>query len=409
MNTSRKACLERESARRLESRGRYDEAAVRLRRAMALGWTREEGEETLARLSRASSAIWPGTFSALLCRGRYREAFRLGEESLRASSRRANANAFLWPWWAKVSSRRSAAKARFCARELSRVRRAATGGDYPGWFAFCRGVLLLGLGREAEAMAEYRVVRRLRSSRYALMHHPFVLHRLLAGHFRWTIKHGRKLLAQAPDDWWVQCRLAEALMADGDVPGGLLEFERAAAAAEAPARGAILAWHGAALLWTGRYREALARFDESAAAGAATWLDCWRGAALLKLGHRRQALAALDAAIKADGQDLEARLWRGEAHRLDGRHAEALRDLDRALSLDPRYLWAYVNRALVRGALGDEKRLTADFAKVPSDVLAAVRGPKDKRALLEAALARARGLRRPERYLDAIWMRPRHE
>lgn len=425
--------LERELARFLESRGRFREAEAHLLRALERGWPRAEGEETLARLrakselpaliaagrfeeagrtlaaapsSDAAEAAWPEVFSALLCRGRYREAFRLGDAMLEKSARTPLANSFLWPWWREVSSRASAKKIRFCARELPRLERSGADGDFPVWFAYCRGVLLLGLGRHAEAMAEHARLMRLRAPRYALMHHPFVMHLLLAGRFEPTIALCRALLAGAPDYWWFRCRMAEAIMAGGDVPGGLREFARSAAAASGErARRAVTTWHGAALLWAGRYKAALKTLDEGAALGTKIWVSCWRGAARLKLGDSRGAMSDLDAAIEADPEDLEAYLWRGEALRLGGRQARAVRDLDRALALDPKYAWAYVNRALARGALGDEKGFAADFARVPADILAAARGPKGKRALLETALARAKGVRRPERYLDAMWMR----
>lgn len=427
------ASLEREFARFLESRGRFSRAEAHLRRALEKGWPREEGEAALARLRGKSSlpalieaerfveaaaaleegsaadgaeAVWPEVFSALLCEGRYREAFRLADAMLERSTRTPLANSFLWPWWRSVSSRGSAEKMRFCARELARLDAARGDGGFPAWAAYCRGVLLLGLGRDREALAEHARIMRLRAPRYALLHHPFVMHLLLAGRFDRTVALCRRLLAGAPEYWWFQCRMAEALMASGDVPGGLREFARAeASAAGERARRAVTTWHGAALLWAGRYRAALKKLDEGAALGARIWVNCWRGAARLKLGDARGAIAELDAALEADPEDLEAWLWRGEAHRLAGRPAKALPDLDRALALDPKYAWARVNRALARGALGDEKGFTADFARVPADLLAAERASKGKRALLEAALARAKGVRRPERYLDAMWMR----
>lgn len=427
------ASLEREFARFLESRGRFAQAEPHLRRALEKGWPREEGEAALARLRGKSSlpaliearrfaeaaaaleagaggdgaeAVWPEVFSALLCAGRHGEAFRLGDAMLERSPRTPLANSFLWPWWHAVSSRGSAKKMGFCARELARLDAARGGEAFPAWSAYRRGVLLLGLGRDREALAEHARLLRLRAPRYALLHHPFVMHLLLAGRFKRTVALCRRLLAGAPDYWWFQCRMAEALMAGGDVPGGLREFARAAASASGErARRAVTVWHGAALLWAGRYRAALEKLDEGAALGARIWVDCWRGAARLKLGDIRGAMSDLDAAIEADPEDLEAWLWRGEAHRLAGRPAKSLRDLDRALALDPKYAWAYVERALARGALGDEKGLAADFARVPADLLAAARGPKGKRAVLEAALSRAKGVRRPERYLDAIWMR----
>ena len=416
---------------------------------MELGWPREEGEATLARLRGKSSgnalvrtlvedgrydeaakaleaeasdspegsaALWPEVFSEMLCARRYQAAFRLGDAMLKKSARLPSANSFLWPWWRKVSSRGSDKKMKFCARELKRVRKARAGREVAGWFAYCRGVLLLGLGRQAEALAEYERVRRLRSPRYSLMHHPFVMHRLLAGDVKWTIANCRALLKDVPDYWWFQCRLGEALMADGDVAGGLREFERAAArAADDWGRRSIMTWHGAALLWVGEYRQALEKFDAAVGIGTKIWVHCWRGGAYLKLGELQKALADFDRAIEMDPQDLEAYLWRGEAYRLLGRHAEALRDLDLAIALDARYTWGYFNRALVRSALGDAEGMAADFATIPREIVSALRAgreaepgevlaPEEMRRILEAGLERAKGIRRPENYLNHIWM-----
>ncbi|MBI2790000.1 MAG: tetratricopeptide repeat protein [Elusimicrobia bacterium] len=440
--------LHREFARFLEGCGRLEEAIKQLERAVELGWPREEAEGALVRLRRKVSgedsnfvlvhtfldegkfaeavaalqtaaagsreegeALWPDVFSALLCARRYREAFALGEAMLSLSVRIPFANGFLWPWWHKVSSRGSEAKRAFCAAELERVRRAAKGRGHAVWFAYLRGVLLLALGREKAAMAAYGVVRRARSPRYSMMHHPFVMHRLMAGDLKWTIAACRALLRRVPDYWWFQCRLGEAYMASGSLARGLREFEKASAAATDPrARRAVTTWHGAALLWAGRYPEALAKLDEGAAIGTRIWVNCWRGAAYLMLGRRAEALADLDAAIATDPQDLEAHLWRGEAHRVMGRTSDALRDLDRALELDPAYAWAYANRALARDDAGDAEGMAADFKRLPRDLVAAFGWPgravPDRarmRALLEAGLARAKGVRRPEAYINSVW------
>ena len=391
--------LERELARFLESRGRPEESESHLRRAMALGWPRDEGEAALARLREKSSApaliadgkfeeaaralaeaapgaadaLCPKVFSALLCAGRYREAFRLGDAMLAKSPQVPLAHKALWPWWHGLSSRGSAAKDRFCVRELARVRAAGAGGEFAGWFAYCRGVLLLNLNRNDEAMAEYELVKRLCPPGYSMLHYPFVLCLLGKGDAEGTIAAFRALLTSAPEYWWFRCRLGEAYLAGGEAAKGLKEFARAEKQVDLYARQSILTWHGAALLWAGEYRRALAKLDEAAGLGTRIWVHCWRGAAYLKLGERGKALADLDAAIEADPQDLEAYVWRGEARRLMGRNAEALRDLDRAIALDPNYAWAYVNRALARGASGDAKGMAADVAMIPDDVVARIR------------------------------------
>lgn len=432
--------LEREFARFLESLGRPREAEAHLLRAMELGWPSAEGEESLSRLrgkssagalaedgrfeeaAKALAASGPGgetdalgakVFSALLCERKYHAAFRLGEAMLKKSAQAPLAQKALWPWWHGLSSRGSEAKNAFCAAELARVRRAGAGGTYPGWFAYCRGVLLLNLSRNAEAMAEYERVKRLRSPRYALLRYPFVLCRLGVRDFKGTIADFRAMLEAAPGFWWFRCRMAEAMMAGGDVEGGLAQFARAEASAGRAELPQVGTWHGGALLWAGEYRRALAKLDEAAGLGADLWVHCWRGGAQLMLGRRRRALADLDRAIATDPQDLEAHLWRGEANRLLGRTAESLRDLDRAIALDAGYTWGYFNRALARDDAGDAKGMAADFAKIPAEVVAAVRAKapragapvrEEMRAILEAGLRKAKGVRRPEHYLNSLWM-----
>jgi tetratricopeptide (TPR) repeat protein len=433
--------LERELARFLESRGRPKESEAHLLRAMDLGWPREEGEQSLARLRGKSSAsslvedgkfeeaaralaagssaegdgLCPKVFSALLCAHKYHAAFRFGEAMLRKSSQAPLAHKSLWPWWQGFSSRGSDAKIKFCVSELDHVRAAGADGEFPVWYAYCRGVLLLNLNRNAEAMAEYEIVKRNRSPRYALLHYPFVLCRLGVGDFKGTIEDFQALLDKAPEYWWFRCRMGEALMADGDIERGLKEFARAERGADLSARQAILTWHGGALLWAGEYGRAVAKLDEALSLGAELWVKCWRGGAQLMLGKRRKAVSDLDEAIRTDPQDLEAHLWRGEAYRLLGRNDEALRDLDRAIALDAKYTWGYFNRALARGASGDAKGMAADFARIPAAVISAIRGElkagspvamntKAMRKVLEDGLKRAKGIRRPEHYLNSIWM-----
>lgn len=436
------APLEREYARFLESRRRAPEAEARLLRAMELGWTRDEGERTLARLrakrsaralaedrrfaeaaralaaepaSAEGDALCAKVFSALLCEGEYGAAFRLADAMLRKSSQAPFAHKALWPWWHAVSSRGSASKAAFCAAELARVRKAAAGGRHAGWFAYLRGVLLLSLNRGAEARAEHERVKRLRAPRYAPLRYPFALHRLGLRDFAGAAAELAGMLEAAPGHWWLRCRRGEALMAGGGLEEGLAEFARAEADAPPEDKPAVMTWHGGALLWAGRYPRSLEKLDAALGAGADLWVRCWRGGANLMLGRRREALSDLDRALAADPQDLEAHLWRGEALRRLGRTAEALRALDRALALDPKYAWARVHRALARADAGDAKGLAADFARVPAEIVAAARAkasprkrgalaPKEMHAILEAALRLAKGVRRPERCMDSIWL-----
>ena len=110
-------------------------------------------------------------------------------------------------------------------------------------------------------------------------------------------------------------------------------------------------------------------------------------------------------------RDFEAYVWRGEARRELGLYREALKDLNEESLAHkkrepPIWLWALVNRALVKAALGDAAGLRADFDALPSyftEYLRAKTGLGDPEALLKASLELSRGFRREE-YRQAIWM-----
>jgi len=362
---------------------------------------------------RGRAVVWLRIFSALMCARRYHEAFRLGEEIL-ARDCLSNPNYFLWPWREKVPSRYSEQRFRFCKEELASLRDSARSGEFPHWFALCRGILLGDLNRRQEALREHDLIAALRPARYVWMRHPFVMFPLLAEDYEGTIAICRPALKLMPGAWWIRCRMAEALLLKGDAPGALREFKRAAAGAEAETRNNVLTWHGEALLWLGRYREARDMLDEAVRGGAGLFVFGWRGAARLKLGDFEGALSDLDKAISLDATDLEAFVWRGEAHLRMGRPDEAMADLDRAVAIDGNCWWGYVDRGLTRQALGDEKGLAADYSRVPADVVSSVRAdlglPEGRLTadamakVLEECLKRAKGVRRWEGYLRPLWL-----
>lgn len=360
---------------------------------------------------------WPQIFSALMCEGRYRAAFRLGETVLDRFGRFESPGLLLWPWWRKI--RRAVTENRFLARELARMRSAAKPGDFPHWFAYYRAVLLSDLGRNREAQGEYKRIRALDAERYSWMFQSFVLVKLGMQDYAGAAAICRDVLKRAPSHWWVRCRMAEALLAQGRTAEGLEEFARARTSAAEPSdRREVLTWNGEILLWLGDYDGALALLDEAVALGARTFVHGWRGAAHLKRGDFAKALADLDRAVALDPKDLEARCWRGEAYRLQGRNAESVKDLDAVISAAPTDFWAHVNRALARDALGDEAGLRADAAAIPQYLAAFLRetlglrpgadlSAEETRRLLTAALERSRGVRRWELYVQAIWTGPR--
>jgi tetratricopeptide (TPR) repeat protein len=358
---------------------------------------------------------WPQIFSALMCAGRYREAFRLGEAVLDRFGRLDSPGQLMWPWWRRI--RRAVAEDRFIEEELGRIREAAKSGDFRHWFAYYRAILMSdGSRHQGRAMLEYRRIRTLDGERYSWMLQSFVLVKLGVLDYAGAIEISRDILRRCPAHWWVRCRMAEAYMAAGDTAQGLREFEKAERTCGPGLRGEVLTWHGEVLLWLGDYARALEKLDAAVALGALTFVFGWRGAVRLKLGDHDGALADLDRAVALDPKDFEARGWRAEAYRIRGRGAEALRDIDYLVAHGPRNYWTHFNRALLRDALGDGKGMAEDLAEAPAEMLALVkrklglpRGGKrltrgEMRSVLTSLLDWSNGIRRWERYVQPIWM-----
>ncbi|MDD5627790.1 MAG: tetratricopeptide repeat protein [Elusimicrobia bacterium] len=421
-----------EAARILERLGRRRDAARWYRRLgrpggalagrarLALAWLSwdegrvseaEKGFQRAAAAAEGALPDWPRIFSALLCARRYRSAFRLGEEMLRRSVELSNSNCFQWPWWYARAAMGRAEQERFAAEELRRLSRAAKAGGFAHWFAYCRGPLLSG---RREFDAAYARIRRL-PARYSCLHHPFVLRLLNWSDYGGVIAACRRVSRLIPGYWGFRCREAEACLMKGETARGLRLFESLQESVAASAKPAVMTWHGEARLWLGDYRKAAALLDEALSLGAPEWALGWRGAARLKLGDARGALADLDRALQLRGEDDEARVWRAEALRRKGRDSEALRDLDLVLRHDPGNVWARIDRALVRLSLGDERGLAEDLDAVPARVRAVIEkrlgsaapvpGAARLAAVLEAILEGAKGVRRPESYLEPLWLR----
>lgn len=355
---------------------------------------------------------WSKVFSALLCAGRGADAFAVGEEMLDGFVAKADPfelSRLQWPWFWDARAKRAVAERPFCERRLGELEPAPE-----PWRSFCRCVLLSALGRREEALALRATVAAAPAERFFWMRLPFVLLFLEGGDYAAAAAECSAVLERRPDLWWARCRLAEALLAQSLPEEALRQLEQAEriAAGNAASRREILTWHGEVLLWLGRCAEALAKLDAAVALGATTFVYGWRGAARLKLGL--DTLPDLDRAVALDAKDVEALVWRGEAKRLAGREREAIADLDLAIArYGQGHLWAHLNRALARQALGDEAGMREDFARVPADVVEFLR---EKTGLEEAsscaaiaALARAglegaRGIRRMEPYLKPVWM-----
>ncbi|MDD5305167.1 MAG: hypothetical protein PHS14_18870, partial [Elusimicrobia bacterium] len=214
----------------------------------------------------------------------------------------------------------------------------------------------------------------------------------------------------------VRCRMAEAYMAGGDVDTGLREFAEAERTCGPGLVGEVLTWHAEVLLWLGEYGRALEKLDAAVGLGAKTFVFGWRGAARFKSGDCAKALEDLDRAVELDCKDFEARGWRAETYRVMGRHAEALEDIKYVIRHGPRNYWTYMNRALLRDALGDEPGMAADLAQAPPEMLSFLKkklnigDKKDRltraqmRKILTSGLDWAKGIRRWEKYVQPIWM-----
>jgi len=337
-------------------------------------------------------------FAALMKLGRYREALAAAESLLDGRPGLDELRAFRDPW--ELDDRPLADR----RRELERFERALDERAGP-WAPYYRADL-----HGPEELRHFRSLAAFPKRRYGWMLSKPGLAALCGGRFREAEKYLRGALAYKTHDWRTRGFLAEALLCLGRPEAAFAQMDRALTEAPKDEAGQVVAWRGALDLWLGRYEDAVRRFDSALALGAPYALS-WKGAALLKLGREAEALALLDRALKLYPRDLEAYVWRGEAHRRLGRHRAALKDLaepaltapDRAT---PIWLWALVNRALVKAALGDRAGLKADFELIPAyvrDYIVLKTGHAEMEKILEAGLELSRGYRREE-YRQAIWM-----
>ena len=339
------------------------------------------------------------TFAALIKLGRYKAAIVRAERVLDGKPTLADLRAFWDPWgW---TDRPLAAR----RRELRAFEQALSAKTRALWTSYYRSGL-----DAAEAPQPLNGLPEYSRRRYSWMLSKTGHTALCMGNFPEAERQLRAALKYKVLDWRTRGSLAETLLCLRRPDEAFAEMERAAPDAPADESGQVVAWRGAFDLWLGHYDEALRRFDEALRLDSAYAIS-WRGAALLKLGRTREALEALDRALTLHPRDLEAYVWRGETKRALGLHREALVDLNEpALAGDgratPIWLWALVNRALAKEALGDQAGFTSDYAAIPRTVLDYIRkksGQQDRAKILLAGLNLARGFRREE-YGQAIWM-----
>jgi tetratricopeptide (TPR) repeat protein len=285
------------------------------------------------------------------------------------------------------------------------------------WQSFFRVALLDRLGWYAEALqlsAEFECV----PERYGWMRHTramMLLNQMQA--YDDARREFEAALRAAPAFWKARGMLAECALCQGRAAEAfpLMDqcVDQLAAAGNAAEHEEATTWRGELRLWLGQYGAALADLAPGIAS-ASTYALIWGGAAHLLQGEHDRALALLDRAVKAAPGDAEAYLWRGEAHERLGHLDRALGDFDRALGVTGMVIWPCVGRALVRARTGDAAGTIADFTALPARMRAlfewktGTRVDGDPRAAVEVLLAMreaARGLRRSEQYLEALWMK----
>jgi tetratricopeptide (TPR) repeat protein len=338
-------------------------------------------------------------FRALMKLGRHKEAVAAAERILDEGPSVNDLRVFWDPWeWDDRLPRSDRLK------ELKRLERALGRKPSP-WLHYYRAELL-----GPDGAAEFQPIAAFPRARYGWMFAKAGLSAHCGARFEQAVAWFKLALEAKPADWRTHGFLAEAYLCLRRPAEAFAEMEKARRAAAPEDAGQALAWSGALDLWLGRYEEALVRLEKACALDAPCAYS-WRAAALLKLGRPAEALEKLDDALRRYPRDFEAYVWRGEAKRELGLYAEALRDLNEEKLAVPKqeppiWLWALVNRALVKAALGDGPGLKADFDALPAyfvDYVRAKTGLSDREAVLRASLDLSRGFRREE-YRQAIWM-----
>jgi tetratricopeptide (TPR) repeat protein len=412
-----------------KSRGELDAAARWLAKALRrpgadaslifkLGWVRgQAGEE---REMRRAFRDYLGRKDASASAGVRRAAARAclldyegaaSEADQRLGETPANDLTMLLRCWPE-NWRRPHAPAHF-ERHLDAVEAFAARRPGSPWPSFFRHALLLRLGRFEELAGRGGELRPFARAKYGWMRYAAGVGRLQAGRFRDAAADFGAACRSRPELWKAACYEGEARLCLGQ-PGAAFErFSRAErAAGRLGARAEVLAWRGEALLWLGRLGPAEDALHLAVCEGS--WLAvCWRGAARLLAGKLAQAEGDLDRAVGPDSNDGEALVWRAELRRRRGRPGAALADLQKAARLGPPgWEGLVLNRALARAELGDAAGAGRDWRELSKDVAAFIekrtgRGGRPGgriRALAEKGLELAGGIRRPDRYLRALWL-----
>jgi tetratricopeptide (TPR) repeat protein len=118
----------------------------------------------------------------------------------------------------------------------------------------------------------------------------------------------------------------------------------------------------------GRYRQALAAFDEAVRTRPTAGAYANRGATRARLGDARGAIEDFTRALALEPDDPEVLFNRGNAHLVAGDPGAAVADFSRALELRPDWLLARFNLGLARWQAGDPAGARAEWDRAVSRV-----------------------------------------
>jgi len=323
----------------------------------------------------------PEAAAALALTGRYTEALELSVKLLDSGGLTPEETFLLGNPWMNIQDRRLLAGA------LGRVRAAGAAGAAARLKALHLYLLRSRSGRPRGAPPFFK-------GRLSIMN-PHCADALLeAGRARTARRLLSETLKNFPLDEYACGKLAETLLCLGRAKEAFALMSRKEPLLASPG---FYAWHGQLLLLAGRYAAAEAKLEHSPAA-ASGMTPCWLGAAKLRLGKTAAALRLLRKAAK-NPSDLEAALWLGEALRLSGRPGAAMKELRRVLSAAPAHPWALLAAALLNGEAGRAAAAAELFSAFRAGAGSLLKPPRRfYAAWAEAALERAGGCRRPERY-----------
>jgi tetratricopeptide (TPR) repeat protein len=224
-------------------------------------------------------------------------------------------------------------------------------------------------------------------------------------------------LQAAPKFWKASGTLAECALCQGREAEAFSQMDACVARLAVDGRPGdaetARVWRGELHLWLGHYPEAIADLAQGAQERMPYAL-IWGGAAHLLSGESAAGLALLDRAVGLVPRDWEAYVWRGEAHEQLAEWDLALADFDQAARLTATPFWPGVGRALAKLGGGDSAGALAAFRSLPRRITEFFQWKSDIRVADDAAAAAAilremrraaRGLRRHEGYLEALWVR----